>query len=290
MKLENERLCVEISAVGAELTRIYDKKRGFELLWEAGPAYWNRHSPILFPNVGKTYHNTVRINGTQYPTSQHGFARDNQFKCISAKGKEASFLFVSNDETIEVYPFDFELAVTYTLEKKMLHVKWEVKNPGEEVMYFTIGGHPAFRFAGENEGKADYILQFPGQDSLDYILIDMKEAAADPSKVYKLDLSRECCPLSEEMFERDALIFDGGQIKEVWLCRKDGSPYVGMKCDGFPNFGIWSVKNAPFVCLEPWMGRCDDVGFTGEISEKPNINKVAPGEVFEQSYTIIAGE
>ncbi len=290
MKLENERLCVEISEQGAEVTRIYDKKRAFELLWEADPTYWKRHSPILFPNVGKTYHNTVRINGTQYPTSQHGFARDSRFKCISGKENEASFLLISNEETKEVYPFDFELIVTYTLEKEMLHVKWEVKNPGDTEMYFTIGAHPAFRFAKADEGKADYSLRFPGQDSLEYILIDMGEAAADPDKVYKLELSGECCPLSEEMFANDALIFDGGQITEVWMCRKDGSPYIGMKCDGFPNFGIWSVKDAPFVCLEPWMGRCDDVGFAAELSEKPDINKVAPGAAFEQSYTIIAGE
>lgn len=290
MKLENERLCVEISEQGAEVTRIYDKKRSLELLWEADPTYWKRHSPILFPNVGKTYHNTVRINGTQYPTSQHGFARDSRFKCISEKENEASFLLISNEETKEVYPFDFELIVTYTLEKEMLHVKWEVKNPGDTEMYFTIGAHPAFRFAKADEGKADYSLRFPGQGSLEYILIDMGEAAADPDKVYKLELSGECCPLSEEMFANDALIFDGGQITEVWMCRKDGSPYIGMKCDGFPNFGIWSVKDAPFVCLEPWMGRCDDVGFAAELSEKPDINKVAPGAAFEQSYTIIAGE
>ena len=67
-------------------------------------------------------------------------------------------------------------------------------------------------------------------------------------------------------------------------------PYVVMKCKGFPNFGIWSVKDAPFVCLEPWMGRCDDVGFDKELSEKPYINKVKPGESFEQSYEILTAE
>ena len=96
--------------------------------------------------------------------------------------------------------------------------------------------------------------------------------------------------MSEEMFENDALIFDGGQIEEVWLCRKDGSPYVGMKCGGFPNFGIWSGEKRTFCMSGALDGRCDDVGFVGDISEKPNINKVAPGEVIEQSYTIIAGE
>lgn len=287
MKLENQRLCVEISEMGAEVTRIYDKKQDAELLWEADPMYWKRHSPVLFPNVGKTYRNTVLINGTHYPTSQHGFARDSVFKCICKKDDTASFLLASSDETKEVYPFDFELLISYTLQGNGLRVEWEVRNPGEETMYFTIGGHPAFRFAGKDEKKADYILKFPGKDSLEYLLIDPPEAAVDPSDVHTINLADGCCPVAEKMFENDALIFDDGQIEEVWLCHKDGTPYVGMKCEGFPNFGIWSVKDAPFVCLEPWMGRADDVGFDKELSQKANVNKAEPGESFKQDYTIL---
>lgn len=289
MKLENERLYVEIAELGAEVTRIYDKKKGNELLWEGDPAYWKRHSPVLFPNVGKTCRNTVRIRGEQYPTSQHGFARDNTFRCISEKAGQASFLFASNEETRKVYPFDFELIITYVLDNNTLKVTWEVRNTGEDTMYFTIGGHPAFRFSGEKETKEDYLLYFPGRKTLDYILIDPEEAAADPSIVYELELDQGYCPVNEEMFARDALIFDGGQFEEVWLCRKDRTPYVGIRCKDFPNFGIWSVKDAPFVCLEPWMGRCDDMGFDRELSEKPNVNKAEPGNRFEQSYVIIAG-
>ena len=287
MRLENERLCVEIAELGAEALRIYDKKNGREVLWEADPAYWKRHSPVLFPNVGKTYKNTVLINGTQYPTSQHGFARDSMFKCTNSTKNSASFLLVSGDETKEVYPFDFELIITYILEENKLHVKWEVRNPADETMYFTIGGHPAFRFAEKGEVKADYLLKFPGKRELKYILVDPAEAAADPEHVFNLPLEEECCPVTEKLFENDALIFDGSQIEEVWLCRKDGAPYVGMECAGFPNFGIWSVKDAPFICLEPWMGRCDDAGFDIEISEKPGINRLEGGESFEKSYTII---
>lgn len=287
MKLENERLCVEIAELGAEVTRIYDKKQKAELLWEGNPVYWKRHSPVLFPNVGKTYRNKVLIDGVQYPTSQHGFARDSMFKCVSAAKDAASFLFVSSEETKEVYPFDFELIITYTLEKKALKVSWEVRNTGDETMYFTIGGHPAFRFAGEDEKKTDYILKFPGRESLEYILIDIAEAAADIKHVHTLELQDGCCALNEEMFENDALIFDGGQFDEVWLCHRDGRPYVGMKCKGFPNFGIWSVKDAPFVCLEPWMGRCDNVGFEKELAEKPDVNRAAPGESFMQEYVIL---
>lgn len=290
MRLENERLCVEIAELGAEVTRIFDRKKHTELLWDGNPAYWKRHSPVLFPNVGRTYRNKVLIGGIHYPTTPHGFARDSVFNCIKQSKNTVSFLMTSCDETKEVYPFDFELVITYVLKDSELEVKWEILNTGEETMYFTIGAHPAFRLAGESGKKEDYVLRFPGKKSLDYILVDLKEAAAVPEKVYHLDLDSECCPLSEELFENDALIFDGEQICEVWLCGKDGTSYAGMKCEGFPSFGIWSVKNAPFICLEPWMGRCDNVGFTEDISEKQDINRVNPGEKFVQHYRIMTGK
>ena len=289
MRLENERFRVEIAELGAELIRIYDKKTETDILWEGDPVYWKRHSPVLFPNVGKTYKNKVLINGVQYPTSQHGFARDNMFRCISSAKDAASFLFASTEETKEVYPFDFELIITYRLKEDGIAVQWEVKNPSDETIYFTIGGHPAFRFAEAGEKKEDYLLWFPGKEKAEYILIDLSEAAVDPSRTYELELKDGFVPVSEEMFEKDAMIFDGGQIEEVWLCRRERTPYVGLRCQGFPSFGIWSVKDAPFVCLEPWMGRCDDIGFASELSEKPGVNKVEAGETFCQSYDIVIG-
>ena len=287
VKLENEFLCVEIAEMGAEVTRIYDKTEDNEILWEGNPVYWKRHSPVLFPNVGKTYKNRVLINGTQYPTSQHGFARDNVFTCIEAAKERASFMFRSSEETKEVYPFDFELHINYKLNKKELTVEWQVKNCDDETMYFTIGGHPAFRFAKPEETKADYVLKVPGKEKLEYVLIDISCGCANVDEVHTLQLSEETYPLSDELFAKDALVVDNGQIEEAWLCHKDGTPYVGVRSAGFPNYGIWSVEGAPFVCLEPWMGRCDNVGFNAELSEKPNVNKVEAGEKFIKDYTIV---
>ena len=287
VKLENEFLCVEIAEMGAEVTRIYDKTEDNEILWEGNSVYWKRHSPVLFPNVGKTYKNRVLINGTQYPTSQHGFARDNVFTCIEAANEKASFMFRSSEETKEVYPFDFELHINYKLNKKELTVEWQVKNCGDETMYFTIGGHPAFRFAKPEETKADYVLKVPGKEKLEYVLIDISCGCANVDEVHTLQLSEETYPLSDELFVKDALVVDNGQIEEAWLCHKDGTPYVGVRSAGFPNYGIWSVEGAPFVCLEPWMGRCDNVGFNAELSEKPNVNKVEAGEKFIKDYTIV---
>ena len=118
MKLENEFLYAEISEMGAEVIRIYDKENQRDILWEGDPKYWKRHSPVLFPNVGKTYRNTVRIGGIQYPTSQHGFARDTMFTCIKSSKDNASFMILSNEEMKEVYPYDFELHISYQLRGK----------------------------------------------------------------------------------------------------------------------------------------------------------------------------
>lgn len=287
MRLENEFLLVEIVELGAEVIRIYDKEKDTEVLWEGNPVFWKRHSPVLFPNVGKTYQNTVSINGKQYPTAQHGFARDSVFVCEKAEDTGAVFVLRANDETKQVYPYDFELRIFYFLEGKELKVEWQVTNVGTEKMYFTIGGHPAFRFAKAGETKADYLLKFPGKSALTYILLDLTSGTGMPEKQCKLELTEEMCPVTEEMFEKDALVFDGQQIEEVWLCRKDGSPYVGMRCPGFANYGIWSVKDAPFVCLEPWAGRCDNRGFDGDISQKAGINSLEPAATFCKAYTII---
>lgn len=287
MKLENEVLCAEISELGAEVIRIFDREKNTEILWEGNPAYWKRHSPILFPNVGKTYKNQVLIEGSAFPTVQHGFARDSVFTCVSSSEDAASFLLASSEETKKTYPYDFELYINYSLRGKALMVEWQVKNGSEKTMYFTIGGHPAFRFGGQGEKKEDYLLKFPGKEALSYILIDPETGTGISDQTYTLDLTEGMCPVTEEMFLRDALVFDGGQIEEVWLCRKDGTPYAGVRCEGFPNFGIWSVKDAPFVCLEPWEGRCDNFGFAEEISKKPGIVRLPEHEIFTKSYQII---
>ena len=67
----------------------------------------------------------------------------------------------------------------------------------------------------------------------------------------------------------------------------DGKPYVTVEFD-MPMFAVWSPegKNAPFVCIEPWCGRCDEVGYDGTLEERAYGNQIEPGEVFEKAYQI----
>ena len=92
--------------------------------------------------------------------------------------------------------------------------------------------------------------------------------------------------IDEHTFARDALIFEGQQIKRAGIEFPDGTPYVNLICEDFPYLGIWSAQGAPFICLEPWFGRCDDAGFTGELAEKAGIRSLGFEESFRAEYTI----
>ena len=129
-------------------------------------------------------------------------------------------------------------------------------------------------------------MTFSGQKELTYHLLDTRYGTAIPDKVYTLVLENGSCQITEGMFDKDALIFDDGQISKAGIALPDGTPYVEISCEGFPNFGIWSAGDAPFVCLEPWMGRCDNIGYNGELSNKPGINILDPAKTFEKSYVI----
>lgn len=285
--IENDYLKISVDDHGAELCSIYDKIHNREVLWQADLAYWNRHAPILFPNVGRFYKDHYRINDREYPAKQHGFARDSEFTCLDMTADSITHVLKASDATMEIYPFDFELKVKHVLDKNQVCVCWEVTSHSEEPMYFTIGGHPAFNVPAEGIGsKEEYHLTFDGQDSLSYLLIaDDASGTATADKLYTLELDHGTCLIDAHMFDKDALIFDE-QVEKAGFAFPDGSPYLELTCHGFPSFGIWSVPGSSFVCLEPWIGRCDDSGFTGDLSEKKYINVLNKDEIFNASYEI----
>ena len=285
--IENDYLKVSVNDHGAELYSIFDKIHNREVIWQADPAYWKRHTPVLFPNVGRHFENHYRIGETEYPSKQHGFARDSEFTCVDMTTDSITHKLKSSDATKENYPYDFELKIKHVLEKNQVSVCWEVVNHSNKPMYFTIGGHPAFNVpaVGSADNKEDYLLTFDEQKSLTYLLLDPASGTALPDQTQTLELTDGTCHIDAHMFDHDALIFDN-QIEKAGIAFPDGTPYLELTCHRFPNFGIWSVPGSSFVCLEPWMGRCDDCGFTGDLSEKANINKLDVDEIFNASYEI----
>ncbi|MCX4304818.1 MAG: aldose 1-epimerase family protein [Acetatifactor sp.] len=285
-ELKNDVLSVLIDSVGAELKSLKRLSDGREYLWCGDAAYWGRTSPVLFPFVGGVRNREYRAKGRTWSMTQHGFARDMEFGLLSQGENEIWFELDSDENTLEKFPYVFGLKAGYRLEKNKVVVMWQVVNPGDETLHFSIGGHPAFNCPLEaGEKQEDCFLDFGDVDQVASTEINVSGLATDSVTVYGLENGK--LALNEKLFERDALVIENRQTDMVGLCGRDGNRYVKVTMDA-PLFGVWTPagKKAPFICIEPWYGRCDGENFEGTLEEREWGNHVEAGGVWEASYTI----
>ena len=282
--LKNKELTLRVNAHGAELSSI--RHNDTEYLWQADPAFWKRHSPVLFPIVGSLNEGTYRVDGKEYHLSQHGFARDMDFAPVSHKDDEVWYRLTSDEETLKKYPYAFVLKIGYKIEGKKIHVMWRVENPSDREMDFQIGAHPAFYYRGaEKEGTKGYFI-LDNTRNLKMTLIGGK-GCADVEHHHPAPLNAErLLPIQADTFSRNALIFEEGQIREITLTDSEKVPYLKMTFST-PLVGLWAPSaDSPFVCIEPWYGRCDRMGFVGEFKDRDWMQHLQPKGVFEGGYTI----
>lgn len=284
--LENDCLKVTVSDHGAELISVFGKKLGREYIWNADPAYWNRHAPVLFPFVGSVKNKVYTYGQKEWPMNQHGFARDMNFSLLCRGENSLWFRLKATEETKKIYPFDFILDIGYELEGNSLKVNWIVTNPQDGTLYFSIGAHPAFMCPiNPGEKQTDCSLDFHTDKEISYNLI--KESGLVGIYDEILPVNHGKIGIDEHLFDRDALIIEGGQSKCVSLLDGSGMPYVTVDFEA-PLFGVWSPaqKRAPFICIEPWYGRCDSVEFSGTLKDRDYQQILEGRQTFEADYVI----
>lgn len=287
-QLENADITIEIDSFGAELKSLKRNKDGQEYMWYGDSAYWGRTSPVLFPFVGAVKDQKYRYGGKEYFMGQHGFARDMEFQLLSRTEKEIIFVLESTEESLQKYPFPFRLQIAYRLQGNSVNVSWKVENTGDAQMYFSIGAHPAFLCPIHGEAdKLGYGLRFRGLTSELHHHGNTPEGMAVMEDEI-LPLEQGEVRFTEGFFDKCTYMVEGKQTDGVSLIDRDGRAYVTVRFDA-PLFAIWSPegKNAPFVCIEPWYGRCDATDFAGELQERDYEEHLAAGEVFETAYDII---
>ena len=284
--LENEEITISVESFGAELKSLRDRKTGTEYMWNADPAYWKRTSPVLFPLVGSLRDAQYTYEGRQYPMSQHGFARDREFLMTDKLKEEIWFELKEDERSWEIYPFAFLLRIGYVLKGRSVEVHWQVENTDLHTMYFSIGGHPAFLCPiADGTKQSDYAIGFDTQDEITSSVIGRNGLLSEQKRVYSLN--QGVLPITEHLFDDDALIIEHDQAHTVSLLTGESKPYLTVRFDA-PLFGIWSPpkKNAPFICIEPWYGRCDGENFNGTLEQREWGNKLEPGELFQAKYEI----
>lgn len=277
-EIKNSFIKAQIKSFGAELNSLKKCDENFEYIWQANSKYWARHSPVLFPIVGRLKEDSYFYKNKKYSLSQHGFARDKEFEIVQNEADFIEFRLKSDEKSLEFYPFFFELNIGYKLDKNSLIVSYKVKNKSDEKMYFSIGAHPAF-----NTQVGDF-LEFENIKTTKRYFLDEK------GLIYKnedlnLESSKLC--LDKDLFKDDALVFNDSNIKQITLKNIENKSRVKVRFDNFPYLGIWSKPNdAPFVCIEPWFGVADEQNSNQKIEDKKGILSLKKEEEFFCFYTI----
>lgn len=277
--LQNADTQILVDEQGAELHRLLVD--GKERLWTADPTWWNRHSPVLFPLVGKSRENEIEVDGRVYPMNQHGFARDMAFRFDASKSSASSLHFTLFDsgETLQRYPFPFELHLTYTLLKRGVHVRYAVNNPGNRPLPFALGAHPGFLTPTDTFDSLN--IQFSEAEKFERHLLDN---GLFNGEIQELGTGTTLNIYSER-FDLDAMVFKNLKSRKLRLQGKDLS--IEMQFGGFDDFGIWTKKECrEFICLEPWYGYADSTQGPTSLEQRSGVHLLEPGKSFEAFWQV----
>lgn len=285
-KISNQTVTAEFHTLGGELTSI--RYKGLEYLWQGDKTYWGGQAPVLFPIVGSLRDKRATAGGKICRMERHGVARRKEFVLKENNDRSISFVLHSDSETKERYPFDFELEIQYTLVENRLETSYTVYNPGDETLPFQIGGHPAFRCPiGGNESFEEYLVEFERSETAQCPQLDPAGLVDLSRRKTILDHTSKL-PLTHQMFESDALIFDNLQSRKVRMYHPVSGLGVEMEFRDFNYFLVWSSANGgPFVALEPWTGLSTCSDEKDVLEEKRGVILLPPNQKKTFQYTIV---
>ncbi len=283
--LDSGSLAIEIESKGAELQRLYHKQTKIEHLWSGDAAYWGKYSPVLFPVVGTLKHNTYLYEGNEYHLPRHGFAREKEFSVTQQTNDQITLALHADENTRQVYPFQFSLELCYRLHHHSMTCSYTVKNTGKEAMPFSLGAHPAFAVPFlPGTCFEDHYLEFDKDTSI--TRWKLNSAGLISKETAQIELQHKKLYLRHDLFADDAIVvkdLKSGSIQLACLKSKHG---FDLLFSNFPFFGIWSAKNAPFVCLEPWQGIADAENHQQDIFKKEGIKILQPGQSWDAYWEV----
>ena len=287
ISISNGSLTASIDTMGAQLMSL--QKGESEYLWQGNANWWPRRAPILFPIVGVLKDGKADSAEGTVSLARHGLARLNQFEVVEQSPSSVTLRLKSTEETRKAYPYDFELKLIFSVAGDTLTQTYEVTNPANVVLPFTLGAHPAFNIpvpGVETASLDQYSLLFTRSwTSFGPSITD--EGLCDYATPQRLVVDSDTLPLSWELIDREKTITleDVPDRRITLTANPEASSEahgIQMDFEGFDYLGIWSAApGCPFVALEPWCGIADTVDADGIFEHKPGIICLDP----EQSIT-----
>lgn len=280
-RIANQYLSVEVSSLGAEMQTLTSSD-GKAWLWNGDATFWGGRSPVLFPMVGKAPENRISVDGKSYEMGQHGFARRSEFTLAASGDTSCRYELAASDATRAVYPFEFLLAVTHTLDGRKLTVASEVENRDSRPMPFGLGYHPAFLWPLPGaEGRTHTIALENGADPA---LVRLEGGLINPEKLAS-PFKGGRLTLDHAMFEEDAMIFPEGAGDSLTYAA-EGGPQLKFSFENLPNLALWQKPGAPFICIEPWHGTAAENGGSDDLAKRPYGLVLQPGEKARFAFTV----
>jgi galactose mutarotase-like enzyme len=287
--ISSGELSARINPLGAELWSLTDAA-GSQYMTDADPAFWTGHAPVLFPIVGALNGDHLRIDGRELAMGKHGFARRSAFEVVAAEGDRATFRLCDSAATRLAYPFDFVLEMALVVEGATLRMTATVANPGARDLPFSFGFHPAFAWPlpGGAE-KAAHRIEFAEAEPQPIRRIDPPSGLVLQQNFASPVQGRTLKP-DPALFEPDAVIWDSLHSRALSF-GADGGSWLDIAFPDTPMLGIWQKPGAAYLCIEPWAGIADPVGFAGDFRDKPGVMMLPPGKSrsFRMDVTVRGG-
>ncbi|WP_072031877.1 hypothetical protein [Acetonema longum] len=213
--------------------------------------------PILFPICGQLENGRYTWQYQTYSMKNHGFARDQVWKVIESNTEGQAVLaleLTSNDQTRQVFPFDFSVIFTYILQGSSLTIRQTYENRSASDMPLYAGLHPYFNTSSKNLPLATDATQY----------LDCADQQIKPF-LGSIDLSDSSDSILLLDSRSNCITFDIDHQYKVILEQGQEFKYIVF----------WSEPGKDFICVEPWMGKAN------ELNLKQELLMVKPGERVE---------
>lgn len=293
----NDYLAVTVDSTGAELVSVKTRSHR-EILWQGEKGVWNAHAPLLFPWTGRIKNRRFTHKGAAFDADIHGFIAQTEHRLAQESADILRFETESSASTHKLFPYDFALAQTFSLNGSALTHTVEITNTGKTAMFFGLGFHPGFICPFEKEKEAgDYELVFDTAQSPD--LVELTENGLPSGAQRRYMDNQKAIVVSDNLFKGNTLCFTGLTASSITLReksaphKKNGAGYsagysVEVCIKDFPYLLLWSAatEKLRFVCIEPWYTLPDFENASSEWESKKNLLRLESGKTFSAALTL----
>ena len=277
LTIKSERVELTVSSFGAEMRHL--KLDGFEYLWCGDEKFYGRVSPCLFPITGRFMDGYYTHDGKQYPMQLNGIAMEKHFKMELLNDSQIKCTLNEDEETLQVYPYKFQLEILYTLKNNLLDITYTVTNNSDDILPYSVGNHTAYKWPlVDGQDPNSYFFRFEKNETL---------RSFNPfGWTADFLINENIRPIHHSFYENFTRSIR--DPKSEWL------EYTGANCDyvvrtyrkNFPFIANWArpEADANLVCIEP----CISISSHGpDIFDREGIRSLDPHTSENVSYQLL---